>query len=201
MRARARAGADQDVHAEILQRRVEHLLHVGQQAVDLVDEEDLARLDVAEDAGEIELLLQNRAGGLLEADAQLRGDDGGERGLAQARRAVEQHVIHGLAALARGFDGDGEVLLQLGLAGEIGQPPRAKRRFELPIVFLDDRRKRFPVGHVLTSLPYQFQRAAEERFEFGGRAGGLGFAHRRFGLRARAAQVEQRREHVLVDCG
>ena len=54
---------DQDIHAKILQRRVEHLLHVRQQAVNFVDEEDLARADVAEDAGEVELLLQHRPGG------------------------------------------------------------------------------------------------------------------------------------------
>ena len=70
VRARARSGADQNVHAEILERRVEHLLDVGQQAVNLVDEEHLARADVAEDAGQVELLLQNRTGGLFEADAQ-----------------------------------------------------------------------------------------------------------------------------------
>ena len=67
VRARARSGADQDVHAEILERRVEHLLDVRQQAVNLVDEEDLALLDVAENAGEVEFLLQNGSGGLLKA--------------------------------------------------------------------------------------------------------------------------------------
>ena len=59
VRARARARADQDVDAEILQRRIQHLFDIGQQPVDLVDEEDLARADVAEDAGEVELLLQH----------------------------------------------------------------------------------------------------------------------------------------------
>ena len=68
MRARARARAHQDIDAEILQRRVEHLLHVRQQAVNLVDEEDLVQPDVAEDAGEVELLLQDRAGGRGERD-------------------------------------------------------------------------------------------------------------------------------------
>ena len=36
--------ADQDVHPEILQRRVEHLFDVGEQPVDLVDEEHLCRV-------------------------------------------------------------------------------------------------------------------------------------------------------------
>ena len=107
--------------------------------MDFVDEENLALLDVAEDAHQVELLLQHGPGGLLDTHAQLGGDDPGERGLAQARRAVEQHVVHGLAAAARRFDGDGEVLLDLGLAGEIGQPLRAQSGFELPLVFLQRR--------------------------------------------------------------
>ena len=89
--------------------------------------------DVGEDAGEIELLLKNGPGGLLEADAQFGGDDGGERGFAQAGRPVQQHVIHGLAALLGGFDGDGEVLFELRLAGEVGQPRGAQGGFELPL--------------------------------------------------------------------
>ena len=44
---------------------------------------------------------------VVNGDFQFLGDDGGERGLAQARRAVEQHVVHGLAAHAGGLDGDG----------------------------------------------------------------------------------------------
>ena len=43
MRARAGAGADQNVHAEVFERGVEDLFDVGQQAVNFVDEEDLAR--------------------------------------------------------------------------------------------------------------------------------------------------------------
>ena len=60
--------------------------------------------DVAEDPGEIELLLQDGPGGLLEGHFQLLGDDGGERRFAQAGRAVEQDVVHGLAALPGRLD-------------------------------------------------------------------------------------------------
>ena len=61
VRARAGPGADQNIHAKIFQRGVEDLLHVRKQAMNLVDEENLARPDVGEHAGEIELLLENRA--------------------------------------------------------------------------------------------------------------------------------------------
>src|SRR5437763_2990854 len=50
------------------------------------------------------------------------------------------------------------------------------------------------------SLPYQFQRPPEERLEGGlGAGGGLGLADRCFGGGTAAAQIQQRREHVLLD--
>ena len=66
VRARAGAGADQDVQAKIFERGVEHLFHIGQQAVNFVDEEDLPCADVAQDAGEIQFFLQHGSGSLTE---------------------------------------------------------------------------------------------------------------------------------------
>ena len=71
----------------------------------------------------------------------------GERGFAQAGRAVEQHVVHGFAAQAGGLDGDGQVLFQLVLAGEVGQAARTEAGFELRIFGLPCAGNQFPVGH------------------------------------------------------
>ena len=49
-------------------------------------------------------------GGGAEADAEFAGDDLGQGGLAEARRAEQQHVVERLAAGARGLDEDGEVI-------------------------------------------------------------------------------------------
>ena len=46
---------------EILQRRIEHLLHHRVQPVDLVDEQHVARLEIGQDRGEIARLGQHRA--------------------------------------------------------------------------------------------------------------------------------------------
>ncbi len=148
-RHRARAGtrADQDVHAKIFERRINHLLDVRLQAVNFVDEENFALLNVAQDAHQVELLLQHRTRGLLNADAQLRRDDAGQRRLAQARRPVEQHVIHRFAALLRGFDGDREIFLDLRLSREIGEPARAQRGFKLPLLFAQRRRNNALFAH------------------------------------------------------
>ena len=59
---------------------------------------------------------------------QLRGDDAGERRLAEPGWTREQQVVDGLAASHRGPDHDLEVLLQPGLADELGEPARPQRR-------------------------------------------------------------------------
>ena len=75
VRACARPGADQNIHPEIFQGGVEDFLNVWQEAMNLVDEENLSLPDVGEDAGEVELFLENGAGGLFEINAQFAGDD------------------------------------------------------------------------------------------------------------------------------
>jgi hypothetical protein len=100
-RARRRAFADHDVDLEVLQRRVEDFLDHRAQAVDLVDEQHVVRFEVGQQRGQVAGALQHRAGGLAQIDAHLGGDDVRQGGLAQARRAEQQHVVERLAALAR----------------------------------------------------------------------------------------------------
>ena len=77
MHACAGPRADDKVDPEVLQRRIEHLLDIGQQPVNLVDEEDLSVLDRGEHAGQIQLLLQDRAGGVVRPHFELVRDDRG----------------------------------------------------------------------------------------------------------------------------
>ena len=85
--ARRRALADHDVDLEVLHRRVEHLFDGRVEAVDLVDEEDVALLQVGEQAGDVDLALERRPRRGVHAHAELVGDDAGQRRLAQAGRA------------------------------------------------------------------------------------------------------------------
>ena len=109
-RARAGALADHQIELVVLERRVEDLLDRRRHAVDLVDEQHLARLEAGQDGGEVAGLLEHRPGGAAHRHAQLVADDVRQRRLAEAGRAVEQHVIEGLAALARRLDRDQQVL-------------------------------------------------------------------------------------------
>ena len=117
--ARRRPFADDEVELEILHGRIEDLLHRRIQAMDLVDEQHVAGLQIGQQRRQIAGARDHGAGGGAEADAQLAGDDLGERRLAEARRPEEQHMVERLAAGAGGGDEDLEIGAQLLLADEI----------------------------------------------------------------------------------
>ena len=75
MRSRAGSRSDQDVEAEVFQSRIQDLFDVRHQPVDLIDEEDLPLGHRGKDAGQVEFLLKNWAGSLLECRAQFVRDD------------------------------------------------------------------------------------------------------------------------------
>ena len=124
---------DHDVDAVVLHGGIEVFLHDGREAVDLVDEQHIARLQRGEDAGQVARLVENGAAGHLEAYAQLVGDDVGQGGLAQARRAVEERVVERFAAVGRGLGEDLEVLHHLGLTGKVGKTQGAKGVLEVAL--------------------------------------------------------------------
>ena len=123
--------AEHDRQLAVLHRRVERLLDRAAEPVDLVDEEDAARLQRGEEGGDVGLALQRRAGGLHHRHAQLGGDDVGERGLAEPGRAGEQDVVERLAAAARRLDEDRQLLGDLLLVDEVGERRRAQRAVEV----------------------------------------------------------------------
>ena len=103
--------------------------------MDLVQEKHLPLAQVGEDGGEVALNLQCRPRGLLEADVKLIRDDGCERGFAQAGWPEEQHMIQRLAAALRRLKRDRQLLLCLGLADELCQPPGPQLQLEGTVLF------------------------------------------------------------------
>ena len=94
--------------------------------MDLVDEQDIPGLEVCQDCGEVAGPLDHRPRCGAEADPKLAGDDLRQRGLAEAGRAVQQHVVQRLAAGAGGLDEHREVLARGLLADEFGEGLGAK---------------------------------------------------------------------------
>ncbi len=95
--------------------------------MDLVDEEDVAVLQVGEQRGEVASLGDDGAGGSAKADAQLLGEDLRQRRLAEPGRTGKEHVVERLAALARRLDEDLEVGARLLLTDELGERARPER--------------------------------------------------------------------------
>jgi hypothetical protein len=83
------------------------------EAMDLVDEQNVARLQTGENGGEIAWAFYHRAGRDLDACSHLIGDDIGQRCLAQTRETVEQDVIQGFSPLSGRLDEDLQTLLDL----------------------------------------------------------------------------------------
>jgi hypothetical protein len=89
------------------------------------------RFQAGQDGRQVLGLFQHRPAGLAQLHAQLVRDDVAQRGLAQARRAEQQHVIQRLAALFGGADEDLQLLARLGLTHVLIQqlgPQRALQR-------------------------------------------------------------------------
>ena len=125
--------ADHQIQHMVLHGGIEDFFHIGGQPVDLIDEQHVARFKVGQDRRQISGLGQHRPGGGAKVDPQLPGHDLGQRGLAQAGRPEQQHVIQRLTAVLRRLDEDAEVTLGLLLADELGhglRPERLVGRFE-----------------------------------------------------------------------
>ena len=132
-RARRRPLADHQVELEILHRRIEDLLDRRLQAVDLVDEQDVVRLQVGQDAR------RGRRRSAITGPEVARKPTPSSRAticasvvLPRPGRAGEQHVVERLAARCGGLDEDGRLLAQLLLADEVGERLRPQRRSSRP---------------------------------------------------------------------
>ncbi len=84
--------------------------------MNLINKKDVAAAEIGEDGGQIARTLNDRPCRDLEIGAHLVGNDRGQGGLAQARRAVEQDVIQGFFATLSGFDENAQIVAQLVLA-------------------------------------------------------------------------------------
>ncbi len=126
----ARAFADDEIEFEILHRRIEDFLDRGIEAVNLVDEQHVARFEIGEDGGQIAGLGQHRPRGRAEVDTEFARHDLRQRGLAETGRAGKQHMVERLATVARRLDEDRQILARLLLADEFVQHLGAQRGFE-----------------------------------------------------------------------
>src|SRR5262245_40963670 len=103
---RVGAVAGHDVDLERLDRGVEALLDGGGEPVDLVDEQDIVRLELGEEPSEGALVLDRRPARRVQGDAHLLREDVGQRRLPKAGRAAKEDMVERLAPAPSGLDED-----------------------------------------------------------------------------------------------
>ncbi len=114
--------ADHDVELEIFHGRIQHFFDHRREAMDLVDEQHIARLQVGQQRREIAGPFEHRTGGLAQIHAELARQDVRERGLAQSRRSENERVIQRFTALDRGLHENLHLRLDLLLPDIVGEP-------------------------------------------------------------------------------
>ena len=87
--------------------------------MDLVDKQYITRLQVSQDSREVAGTRNGRATRRLDLSAQLVGNNGSQRGLAQARRTRENHVVECLATALRRLDQHTKALLDMLLTAVV----------------------------------------------------------------------------------
>ena len=114
--ARTGALADDEIDAKVLHGGIEDFLDSWLEAVNFIEKEDFLAFERSKDSGEVAFAFEQRTGAGFDRNVEFIGDDLGESGFAEARRAVEQNVIESFAAAARGFNSDRDVFLDALLA-------------------------------------------------------------------------------------
>jgi hypothetical protein len=123
-----RSFADHEVERPILHRGIKHLFDRRIQPVNLVDEQDVAILQVGEKSGKVAGLGDDGTRRCTEADAHFAGEDPGQRGLAQSRRSEKENMVERFAARSSGIDEDAKVFARRLLADEFIKALWTKRR-------------------------------------------------------------------------
>ena len=89
--------------------------------MDLIDEEHVVGFQRSKQAREVAGFIKDGSGGDFEAYPELVGDDIGEGGFSQSRRAEEEHMVEGLMAEFGCLYEDLQVRSDLALTGKIGK--------------------------------------------------------------------------------
>src|SRR5699024_10848140 len=87
-----------------------------------------------EHRGQVAGVLDRRTGGDPDRLLELGRDDHRERGLAQAGRAGEENVVRWRAPATGCLEDEPELLTDLGLAGEVGEPPWPEGGLDDPVL-------------------------------------------------------------------
>jgi hypothetical protein len=123
--------------------------------VDFVYEQDIARLQVREQRGEVARALQHRTRSLAQVDAHFPRDDVRQRGLAQARRAEQQNVVQRLFSSLGGLDEYFQLAADFLLADVLRKRAGAQRALDLLLLRGDRPGGDEAIGFNRHGLPFE----------------------------------------------
>ncbi|MNZ55548.1 hypothetical protein D3C78_734770 [compost metagenome] len=89
--------------------------------MDFVDEQHVMGFEVGQQGSQVTRAFEDRPRSALDRHAHLLGNDIGQGGLAQPRRAEDQRVVEGFVAPAGGLDEQGHLFAHHRLADVFGQ--------------------------------------------------------------------------------
>ena len=110
--ARRRSLADDDIQLEILHRRIQNLLHRPAEAMNFIDEQNIAVRQISQNRRQIARFLNRRAAGHTQICAHFISNHRRHGRLAKPRRAVQQHMVKRLAALFGSSNRQFQILFQ-----------------------------------------------------------------------------------------
>ena len=157
MNSRAGALADYQINPKIFHRRVENFFERRLQAVNFIEKKEIALVERSEHGGQVAFFLEQRTRAYFDRHAHLVCENLRQRGLAEARRTVKQHVIERFFAGAGGLDRDRQIFFHARLADVIVEALRAHARFQAR-VFVEGAPGNQPMSciaqfHLLLTLP------------------------------------------------
>ena len=139
--------------------------------------------------------LDRGPGRVPDVDPELAGDDRGERGLAEARRAVEQDVVGGLSPALRRLQQHREVGLDLALADVFVERSRPQRPLDDAI--RSSSRSAERMCEMSSAIAESLARASAFRTDVRHRARSTHHPTRDSGARMRAMRLSRRSEYGL----
>ena len=113
---RRRSLTNDNVEKKVLHSGIEDLFDLVVETVYLVHKENIALLEIGEDGGKISRAGDSRPRGGAQACSHLVCHHVGERGLSQARRTREEHVVKRLVAVLGSCDEHAKVVANALLA-------------------------------------------------------------------------------------
>jgi hypothetical protein len=132
----SRSLADNNIELEIFHGRIKNFLDDTVQAVDFIDKQNIAFLEIREYCSQIAGTFEDRTGCCFDVYPKLICDDVRKRRFAEPGRSAEQNMVKGLSPSLRRFNEDLQIFLYPVLSDKVVKPEGSEASIELGIIIV-----------------------------------------------------------------